>query len=498
MNKNYIAIDLKSFYASVECMERGLDPMTTNLVVADASRTSKTICLAVTPTLKAYGISGRARLFEVEQRVKRVNLARLNKLKNRSFEGKSYNDIELNANPALEVDYCIAPPNMAKYIKISNDIYKVYLKFIAPQDMHVYSIDEVFIDVTNYINTYKKSAIEIAKTIIMEVYKTTGITSVAGVGTNLYLSKIAMDIMAKKTQPDADGFRVAFLDELLYKQKLWEHTPLTDFWRVGRGYEKKLHRHELYTMGDIARCSLGGSNDYYNEELLYGMFGVNAELLIDHAWGYEPCTLKQIKEYKSENNSICSGQVLQEPYSYENTMLVVREMAELLVLDLVEKGLMTDQIVLTIEYDIQNIENGYTGEVKIDSYGRTIPKHSHGTQNLNRHSSSSKTIVNAAVLLCERILNPSLLTRKINIVASHVLPQETVAKNQPEYEQLDLFSAAKESDAETKDDEREQKRQLAIVQIQKKYGKNSILKGMNLKEGATAKERNKTIGGHKA
>ncbi len=497
MDKSYIAIDLKSFYASVECMERGFDPMTTNLVVADKNRTSKTICLAVTPTLKAYGLSGRSRLFEVEQKIKYANRLRLNKTPNRVFRSKSICDIELKRDPTLEIDYYVAPPQMGKYIKISNDIYKIYLKYIAPEDMHVYSIDEVFIDATHYLSTYKMSAVEIAKTIVKDVFNTTGITSVAGVGTNLYLSKIAMDIMAKKTIPDEAGVRVAYLDEYNYKEKLWPHKPLTDFWRIGRGYEKKLAQHGICTMGDIARCSLGKSNEYYNEDLLYKLFGVNAELLIDHAWGVEPCTLEQIKAYKSDSNSISTGQVLQEAYDFENTKLVVREMAELLVLDLVEKDLKTNQIILTIGYDIQNISNGYRGAVKKDSYGRTIPKHAHGTQNLDHYSSSTKTIVNATMTLCNRILNPALLTRRINIVAAHVLPEDSV-DNTSEYEQIDLFSANEKREEEEKGVNRERSRQLAIVKIQKKYGKNSILKGLNLKEGATAKDRNKTIGGHKA
>ncbi len=497
MEKSYIAIDLKSFYASVECIERGFDPMITNLVVADATKTSKTICLAVTPTLKSYGLSGRSRLFEVEQKIKEENFKRLNKISNRCFEGSSFNDTELKNNQKLQIDFYIAPPQMAKYIEFSNEIYKVYLKYIAPEDMHGYSIDEVFIDATNYLSTYKMSAINIAKTIVGDVLKTTGITSVAGVGTNLYLSKIAMDIMAKRTTPDENGFRVAYLDEMLYKRKLWEHKPLTDFWRIGKGYMKKLEQHGLYTMGDIARCSVGTEKEYYNEDLLYKLFGVNAELLIDHAWGYEPCTLEHVKCYKSESNSISSGQVLQKPYNFEDTKLVVREMAELLVLDLVVKGLVTDQIVLTIGYDVENIKEGFNGEIKIDSYGRKIPKHVHGTQNLKDYTSSAKIIVDATMQLCERILNSQLLSRRINIVAEHVVLEDDIQKKL-EYEQLDLFSDNDKSDSDDKVLLKERSRQLAIVKIQKKYGKNAILKGMNLKKGATAKERNETIGGHKA
>ncbi len=496
MDKKYIAIDLKSFYASVECMERGLDPLSTNLVVADPDRTNKTICLAVTPSLKAYGLSGRSRLFEVVKTVKEANLIRLGKTPNRTFTGKSYDDNELKRDKSLEIDYVIAPPQMAKYVKKSTDIYSIYLDFFAPEDMHVYSIDEVFIDATGYLQTYGLSATELARVVIHSVSNATGITSVAGVGSNLYLAKIAMDIMAKKAKPDENGFRVAFLDEMSYKKQLWEHTPLTDFWRIGSGYKKKLERCGLFTMGDIARCSLGGNDDYYNEELLYSLFGVNAELLIDHAWGYEPCGIADVKSYKSETNSISSGQVLKVPYDYEGTRLVVHEMAELLVLDMVEKGLATNRIVLTVGYDIQNIEDGYDGEIKIDNYGRKIPKHAHGTCSLGYYTSSAKTIIAETLSLYDRIINPKLWTRRITLVAGDVLPEDKVV-NAEEYEQIDLFSV-QEKKQDEKELQREKSRQLAVLEIQKKYGKNAIVKGMSLQEEGTARERNSTIGGHKA
>ena len=346
--RTYIAIDLKSFYASVECMQRNLDPMTTNLVVADLSRTEKTICLAVSPALKQYGISGRARLFEVVQQVKQANAQRQRMAPGRTFTGASYDDIELKAHPELAINYVVAPPQMAKYMKTSTEIYNVYLKYVAPEDIHVYSIDEVMMDVTNYLQTYRMTARELAKVMISDVLHTTGITATAGIGSNLYLCKVAMDIMAKHVQPDKDGVRIAALDEMSYREQLWAHRPLTDFWRVGRGYAKKLEAVGVYTMGDVARCSIGKPNEYYNEELLYRMFGINAELLIDHAWGWEPCRMQDIKAYRPETNSVCSGQVLQYPYSFEKARLVVREMAEAVALDLLEKKLVTDQLTLTV------------------------------------------------------------------------------------------------------------------------------------------------------
>lgn len=505
-NHIYIAIDLKSFYASVECMERQLDPLTTNLVVADASRTEKTICLAVSPSLKSYGIPGRARLFEVVQRVKEVNISRKCEAPGRQFTGSSYSATELATHPELEVSYIIAPPRMAFYLEYSTMIYNIYLKYIAPEDIHVYSIDEVFIDVTNYLKTYKMTPKELASKMIWDVLDSTGITATAGIGTNLYLCKVAMDIVAKHATPDKHGVRIAELDEMSYRKILWDHRPLTDFWRVGRGYQKKLEAAGLFTMGDIARCSLGGDNEYHNEDLLYNMFGVNAELLIDHAWGWEPTTIDLIKSYKPETNSICSGQVLHCPYDTEKGKLVVREMTDLLVLDLVDKKLVTDQIVLTVGYDIENltdpkIKNSYKGEVTTDHYGRKIPKHAHGTANLSRKTSSTQIIVDAAMSLYDRIINPKLFIRRVTVAANHLV-DEAQARETEQFEQLDLFTDYAALEREHKEEEeklsKERKLQEAMLSVKKKYGKNAILKGMNLQEGATARDRNRQIGGHKA
>ena len=502
--RTYIAIDLKSFYASVECMERKLDPMTTNLVVADESRTQKTIGLAVSPSLKSFGIPGRPRLFEVVQKVKEVNNERRRKAGGK-LTGESYNINELNTNPSLAVAYIVAPPRMAYYMQYSTRIYQVYLKYIAPEDIHVYSIDEVFMDVTDYLGNYKMTAKELAMTIILDVLKTTGITATAGIGTNMYLCKVAMDIVAKHIPADENGVRIAELDEMTYRQTLWSHRPLTDFWRVGHGYQKKLEAMGLYTMGDIARCSIGKPTDRYNEALLYKAFGVNAELLIDHAWGYEPCTIAEIKAYRPSTNSLGSGQVLHCPYTAEKAKLIVREMTDALVLDLVEKNLVTDQIVLTIGYDIENLtdakrKSAYTGEVTIDHYGRAVPKHAHGTQNLGKHTSSTKGILKAVDELFDRIVNKTLLVRRINVTACHVIDAEA-AKAQVQAEQLDIFSmfdAEDKAKAEAEEQEREKKIQHAVLDIKKKFGKNAIVKGMNLEEGATAMDRNKQIGGHKA
>ena len=502
----YIAIDLKSFYASVECMERGLNPLTTNLVVADESRTEKTICLAVSPSLKAYGISGRARLFEVVQKVKEVNARRRGQAPGRRFLGESFDDTALKSDPSLAVSYITAPPRMAYYIEYSTRIYNVYLKYIAPEDMHVYSIDEVMIDATQYLKTYGLTARELAVKIIRDVLETTGITATAGIGTNLYLCKIAMDIVAKHIAPDRYGVRIAELDEMSYRRMLWSHRPLTDFWRVGRGYARKLEGCGLYTMGDIARCSLGSDADYYNEELLYRLFGVNAELLIDHAWGWEPCTLADIKAYKPDTNSIVSGQVLQCPYSFDKARLVLREMVDSLALNLVDKGLVTDQLVLTIGYDIENlsdpnIRNQYQGEVTVDRYGRRIPKHAHGTANLDCHTSSSILMTDAATALFDRIVNRKLLVRRLSLSANRIVSASSVSVGET-YEQMDLFTdyeaLQKEREEKERILEREQKMQKAVLEIQKKFGKNAILKGINLEEGATAVERNRQIGGHKA
>ena len=506
MERSYIAIDLKSFYASVECIERGLDPMTTNLVVADKSRTEKTICLAVSPSLKSYGIPGRPRLFEVIQRVKWVNQQRQKLATKQCFSGKSWHDPDLKKNPDLELDYIVAPPQMARYMQWSSRIYDVYLKYIAPEDIHVYSIDEVMMDVTAYLQSYGMTARELAKTILLDVLKTTGITATAGIGTNLYLCKVAMDIVAKHIPADEDGVRIAELDEMSYRKTLWAHRPLTDFWRVGKGYSRKLEQHGLLTMGDIARCSLGKETDYYNEDLLYKLFGINAELLIDHAWGWEPCTLADIKSYRPENNSIGAGQVLQSPYSFEKARLVVREMADLLALDLVDKGLVCDQVVLTVGYDIENLKNPelrrrYSGEITTDNYGRAIPKHAHGSENLGHYTASGKQILQAVTALFERVVDPLLLVRRMNLVANHVI-YEVDLPEEKEVEQLDLFtdySAREEQEKqEEAEQQRERRRQQALLSIKKKFGKNAIMKGMNLEEGATAKERNATIGGHKA
>ena len=504
--RSYIAIDLKSFYASVECIQRELDPMTTNLVVADPSRTDKTICLAVSPSLKSFGIPGRPRLFEVVQKVGQVNALRRQSAPGRNFTGKSHDYTVLRAHPELEVDYIVAPPRMAFYMETSAAIYNVYLKYIAPEDIHVYSIDEVFIDATNYLNLYQLSPRELAMKMILEVLETTGITAAAGIGTNLYLAKIAMDIMAKHIPADKNGVRIAQLDELRYRQELWSHRPLTDFWRVGPGYAKKLEKVGLRTMGDVARCSVGSPTDFYNEELLYKLFGVNAQLLIDHAWGWEPCTIADIKAYRPESSSISPGQVLQCPYPAQKALLVAREMADDLALDLVDKGLVTDQIVLTVGYDIENLTDperrrSYHGAVTVDRYGRSIPKHAHGTANLPGHTASSKAIVGVVAELFNRIVDPGLLVRRLYLSANHVVP-ETSLPRQDSPEQLDFFTdyAVREQQKaeEMAQQEREKRRQQAVLAIKKKYGKNAILKGMNLEEGATARERNSQIGGHKA
>lgn len=505
-NRTYIAIDLKSFYASVECMERGLDPLTTNLVVADASRTEKTICLAVSPSLKTYGISGRARLFEVVQRVKEVNALRLIKAPGRTFAGSTYNDIEIKSSPNLSLDYIAAPPRMAYYIEYSTAIYNIYLKYIAPEDIHVYSIDEVFMDVTNYINTYNLSAGQLARKILLDVLDTTGITATAGIGTNLYLAKIAMDIQAKRIPIDENGVQIAELDEMSYRRLLWPHRPITDFWRVGKGYAKRLEKQGLYTMGDIARCSIGKPTDYHNEDLLYNLFGINAELLIDHAWGWEPCTIADIKEYKPSTKSITSGQVLQCAYTFEKAKLIVWEMTDLLVLDLVDKGFVTDQIVLTVGYDIENLTDPdirelFKGEITTDGYGRRVPKSAHGTVNLDKYTSSTKLIIDAVMGLFERIVDKNLLIRRVNISANRVVDEGSIEK-EDEIQQLDFFTDYKTRQEKKEEDEtellKERKIQETILDIKKKYGKNAVLKGVNLEEGATTLDRNKQIGGHKA
>lgn len=502
---SYIAIDLKSFYASVECVERQLDPLTTNLVVADAARTEKTICLAVSPSLRSYGIPGRARLFEVVQRVKEINAERRSRAPGGQFAGSSFYEAELREHPELELSYLIAPPRMAFYMEYSTVIYQIYLKYIAPEGMHVYSIDEVFIDATHYLDTYRMTVRELASRIIQEIYHATGITAAAGIGTNLYLCKVAMDIVAKHVTPDEHGVRIAELSEMSYRRLLWSHRPLTDFWRIGHGYQKKLEEAGLFTMGDIARCSLGGENDYYNEDLLYKLFGVNAELLIDHAWGWEPVTMEQIKAYKPESSSISSGQVLSRPYAFEEGKLIAREMADMIALELVEKRQMADQIVLTIGYDIDNladpeIRKSYQGEVTLDRYGRKHPRHAHGTMNLKRRTSSSQIITEAVLKLYDGIVNPMLSVRRVTITANHVA-DETV-NGEEQFEQMDLFTDYEARKKEIKEENerlaRERRLQEAMLSVKKKYGKNAMLKGMNLQKGATAMERNRQIGGHKA
>lgn len=484
--RNYICIDLKSFYASVECLERGLNPLTTNLVVADESRTDKTICLAVTPALKSYGISGRPRLFEVKQKVRKLNYGR-------NGPTSSYDKIKLDQHKNIRIDFITALPRMALYIEYSVRIYQIYLKFVAPEDIHVYSIDEVFIDITDYLSTYQMTAHNLALKIIKEVLKETGIIATVGLGTNMYLAKIAMDIIAKKSLPDRDGVRIASLTEKTYREQLWDHRPITDFWRIGRGYERKLKSIGIYTMGEVARCSIGERNEFYNEDLLYKLFGVNAELLIDHAWGWEPCTIKDVKAYRPETNSLSSGQVLHEPYPADKVRVIVTEMADALALDMVRKGVATDQIVLTVGYDISNIKHGYTGPIHYDHYGRPVPIHSHGTYNLREHTNSSIEISKAAVALFDRIIDKPLLIRRITINFAHVkeAPEET-------YVQLDLFTDYETIEMEREKNERISRLQDAVCEIKSRYGNNAILKGTNLLEESTMRERNKQIGGHRA
>ena len=500
MNRTYLCIDLKSFYASVECVDRGLDPLTTNLVVADLSRTEKTICLAVTPSLKTYGVPGRARLFEVIQRVNEVNRQRKYKAPGRKLADSSSDDTVVKSNPSVALDYIVAPPRMAHYMECSANIYNVYLKYIAPEDIHVYSIDEVFIDLTHYLRTYKKNAHEMARMLIKDVLDTTGITATAGIGPNMYLAKIAMDITAKKMPADENGVRIAELDEMSYRRELWDHRPITDFWMVGKGIAKRLEDNGIFTMGDVARCS------HYNEKKLFKMFGVNAELLIDRAWGWEPTTIEDIRAYKPSSNSLSVGQVLQCPYDYEKARLIVKEMIDLHALDLFAKGFITDQIVLDIGYDIESLTNPnirakYHGEVTTDHYGRKIPKHAHGTTNLKRKTSSAHLLTEATMELYDRIVNKDLLIRRINIAACK-LDLETNVKENDMAVQLTLFDnpeeLQKEKEAEDAALAREKQIQRVVVDIKTRFGKNAILKAMNLQEGATAKDRNAQVGGHKA
>ena len=495
-DKVYIAIDLKSFYASVECQERGLNPITTNLVVADSSRTEKTVCLAVSPSLKQYGIPGRARLFEVIQKVNEINAQRKINAPGHKFTCSSYDDIALKKNNDLELSYIIAPPRMSYYMEYSTRIYNIYLKWFSADDIYVYSIDEVFIDVTHYLQTYKITPRELVTKVIKNVYDETGITATAGIGTNLYLCKVAMDIVAKHITPDKNGVRIAGLDEMTYRKYLWNHRPLTDFWRVGKGISRKLEKNGIFTMGDVARTS------EKNEELLYKLFGINAELLIDHAWGYEPCTIESIKAYKPVTNSISSGQVLHCPYNYEDTKLIVKEMTELLTLDLVKKNLITSKMVLTIGYDIENLTNpeiskSYFGEITVDQYGRKVPKAAHGTINIDHKTSSTKIITNSVMELYEKIINKKLLVRRINITAENVVNEDDY-KNNKKFEQIDLFIDYNEIEKQQKKEKLEKELQKAVLDIKTKYGKNAVLKGMNFIEGGTTIERNGQIGGHKS
>ena len=495
-NRTYIAIDIKSFYASVECVERGLDPMDDHLVVADESRTEKTICLAVSPALKAQGIPGRPRLFEVVQRVKGINAQRRKRAPGRQLLGASHFASELRRDPTLALDYVVAPPRMAFYIEYSTRIYQIYLNYVDEKDIHVYSIDEVFIDATEYLKVSGLTARDLAMEIILDVLRSTGITATAGIGPNLYLCKIAMYVWAKHIEPDENGVRIAELDEMSYRRQLWDHRPLTDFWRVGRGYARKLEVHGMFTMGDVARQSVR------DEDVLYDLFGVNAELLIDHAWGWEPCAIADIKAYRPDSSSIGSGQVLSCPYSFGKARLVVREMADALALELVDKRLTTDQLVLDVGYDNGNVADGgaYAGEVKADRYGRRTPKPAHGTQRLVRRTSSARRIAEAALELYDRIVDPRLSIRRLNLAALNIADEREAVQDAPE--QLDMFTdyAALEQQraAEEAALAREKQGQQAILEIRRKFGKNAILKGTSLMEGATARDRNRQIGGHKA
>jgi len=461
VGRTYAAIDLKSFFASVECILRGLDPLKAKLVVADESRTEKTICLAVTPALKAYGIPGRARLFEVNQKVR-----------------------EVQRRTGEKIEFTIAKPQMAKYVEYSTKVYNVYLKYVSAEDIHAYSIDECFLDLTRYLKLYKKTARELVKTIIQDVFTTTGITATGGIGTNLYLCKIAMDVMAKHVEADDDGVRIAELDEMSYRKQLWSHQPITSFWQVGRGIAERLENCRLnagrgiYTMGDIARVSVK------NPEALYKLFGVNAEILIDHAWGYEPCTIADIKKAKPRNRSTGEGQVLQDPYPFDKARLVVREMVDTVSMTLVAHDLVTNAMVLTVGYDRENVDKGiYHGVTVTDFYGRTIPKPAHGTANIGYYTSSQKVMADAVMKLFDRIVDPKLTVRRLNLVAADIVDAS--------HEQYDLFTDVKKQ-------EREKKRLKAELLIKKRFGKNAIVKGMDLQEGATTIERNGQIGGHRA
>ena len=495
-NRTYIAIDLKSFYASVECVERGLDPLTTNLVVADASRTEKTICLAVTPSLKAFGIGGRARLFEVVQRVRQVNAQRRRNAPGYQLQGEATDSRDLAAHPEKALGYLVAPPRMAYYIDYSARIYSIYLKYIAPEDIHVYSVDEVFMDVTNYLGTYKITPHELARRMIAHVLRETGITATAGIGTNLYLCKVAMDIVAKHIPADKDGVRIAELDEMSYRRQLWSHQPLTDFWRVGRGIAHKLEACGMRTMGDVARQSID------NEALLYKLFGVNAELLIDHAWGWEPCTMKAIKSYRPRSNSFSSGQVLSEPYTFKKARVVMREMADAMALKLVSLRLVASQVGIYVNYDSESLKQGtYTGEVVGDYYGRYVPKPAHAGANLPCPTSSARIITEVVMQMFDQSVDPKLLVRRLTITVNQVIDENDSSVTHP-VTQLDMFTDYEQLEREQKAVksalDKERRMQEAVLNIKRKFNKNAIFKGMDLEEGATARERNSQIGGHKA
>ncbi len=504
----YIAIDLKSFYASVECQDLDRNPLTTNLVVADRSRTEKTICLAVSPSLKKYGIPGRPRLFEVTQVVKEINIERLRKAPGHKFTGESDDEEALEKDPSLKLSFIAAVPRMARYIDISTTIYHIYLQYVAPEDIHVYSIDEVFMDVTKYLKIYNKTPRELAQMMIKQVMEETGITATAGIGTNMYLAKVAMDIVAKHTDPDENGVRMAELDEISYRQLLWDHEPLTDFWRVGRGYTRRLKALGINTMGDIARCSLGGEREFFNEDLLYKNFGINAELLIDHAWGYEPCTMEMVKSYKPDNNSVSQGQVLHCPYTYDKCRIIVKEMAEALALQLMEEEKVTDQIVLSIGYDAESlndpeIRRKYHGDIGKDYYGRLIPVHAHGSYNLEEFTNLSDNIIEAALHIYDSQVDENLLMRRVTIVATRVLSETEAEKTvESSYEQLSLFVDYDEKEKEKKEKEAKNAKakalQKATLEIQKKFGKTAIVRGTSYEEGATGMDRARQIGGHKA
>lgn len=527
--RTYIAIDLKSFYASVECSERHLDPLTTNLVVADPDRTEKTICLAVSPALKTYGIPGRARLFEVVQKVAEVNAQRLQNAIQRGiairvtpedpyiehqpeiaengkgkrkkfpayrFASASFDANALEADPSLELTYLIAPPRMALYMEYSARIYSIYLRYVSSEDIYVYSVDECFIDVTPYLRMHGNNARELCMAMIQEVFSETGITATGGIGSNLYLAKVAMDIVAKHMPPDKNGVRIAELDERSYREKLWPHQPLTDFWRIGRHIAEKLEKHGLYTMGDVARCSLS-QDPYWGEEMLYQLFGINAELLIDHAWGWEPCTIAEIKQYQPSSSSVSTGQVLPMPYDSEKGRLIVKEMADLLVLDLVKKDLVTDQIILTVNYDSESLKTSYSGPVIQDWYGRTVPKQAHGSINLGEFTSSSRLILEKMTELYERIIDPNLLIRRVYVVANHTISESGVI-GQSKSEQVSFFVDPEEQEAKVRARQEEKALQKAVLSMKQRFGKNAVMKGMNLEKGGTTIERNAQIGGHKA